>query len=40
MTMIIDGRRLRVFEYFGQLCDYAGWNQEKKGFSLEKASGI
>lgn len=36
MTMIIDGRRLRVFEYFGQLCDYAEWNQENRDFLWKK----
>lgn len=36
MTLIIDGRRLKVFEYFGQLCDYAGWNHENREFLWQK----
>lgn len=26
MAIIIDGSKLRVFEYLGQLCEYAGWD--------------
>lgn len=32
MATIIDGRKLKVFEYFGQLCDYAEWQQEDRDY--------
>lgn len=32
MTTIIDGRKLKVFEYFEQLCDYAKWKREDRDF--------
>lgn len=30
MSIIIDGSKLRAYEYLGQLCDYAGWNKEQQ----------
>ena len=36
MALIIDGSKLKVFEYFHQLCDYAEWNQESRDFLWKK----
>ncbi|MBQ8189608.1 MAG: hypothetical protein IJZ44_07490 [Lachnospiraceae bacterium] len=30
MSIIINGSKLRAYEYLGQLCDYAGWSEEEK----------
>ena len=32
MATIIDGRKLKVFEYFQQLCDFAEWQQEDRDY--------